>query len=39
MLDLVWYWGKTSKSGKSEGGNDTPDPQISLKEGIFHLIP
>ena len=39
MLDLVWCWGKTSKSGKSEGGNDAPDPHISLKEAIFHLIP
>lgn len=35
MLDLVWCWGKTSKSGKSKGGNDIPEPQISLEEAMF----
>ena len=39
MPGLVWCWGKTSKSGKSEGGNDIPDPYVSLDEAVFHLIP
>lgn len=34
MLDLVWCWGKTSKSGISKDGNDIPEPHIFWKRLI-----